>query len=75
MEICWVSAHIGIDGNERADKAAKSATERPALPPADYISVAKKRMGEKWNTVWVKANTKMKSIKAQVGPWKYEKRI
>ena len=40
------------------------------LPPSDYISVVKKRMKEKWNTLWVKANTKKEKHQSASGTLK-----
>ena len=32
VTLCWVPSHVGIRGNERADKAARLASERDGIP-------------------------------------------
>ncbi len=68
VKVHWIPAHIGVPGNEMADKAAKQATgwrEHPwsspipptmAMPFATLRSSVKmrfrKKMSEEWTTQW-----------------------
>ncbi|XP_037536736.1 uncharacterized protein LOC119413748 [Nematolebias whitei] len=54
----WIPAHIGIRGNEMADKAAKEATKHNSVEievkfsRAEIKSITKQRMREKWQKQW-----------------------
>ena len=54
--LCWIPSHIGIDGNEEADRHAKEATLqdiRPMkVPYKDYIPEAKAYIKDRWQRTW-----------------------
>ena len=75
IEFCWIPAHVGINGNEKADAAAKSAIDSPTyitkLPANDYITTVKSVINKKWQNQWnEEPNTnKLKEIKSSVSLW------
>ena len=79
VELCWVPTHIGIDGNEKANKSAKRSIARHStmipLPYIDYVYGVKNSVERKWKTAWTEANAKMRCIKPEAGSWEYEKRM
>ncbi|KAM4588109.1 uncharacterized protein PAE49_002694 isoform 1-T1 [Odontesthes bonariensis] len=59
----WVPAHIGVRGNEWADKLAKEAVKKDSVEleiqysKAEIKSVAKARVREKWQRLWNNGDT------------------
>ena len=75
VHLCWIPSHVGISGNERADKAARRASEsgcirRFPLPAADCYSNIRSYIFEKWQRRWDnQSRNKLKEIKPRLGAW------
>ena len=75
IEVCWIPAHVGIPGNEKADEKAKTGTNSPLfddkLPVGDYNGSLRLYTKTKWQNVWAgEHNNKLKNIKNDVNLWK-----
>jgi len=66
---CWLPSHVGITGNEKADKAAKSALNRPILripvPFTDLKPIIDECIRNEWQQDW---NSQTQSELQQIFP-------
>lgn len=72
VEMSWIPAHVGIKGNEDADKAATEATHMTRsnvnIPVTDYVTDIKMGIINKWQYIWNKEpeSNKLKQIKPNI---------
>ena len=76
ITFCWCPSHVGIAGNERADREASSALRstmpisNDMLPCRDWYPIIKREVKRTWNEDWQKVqNNKLRLIKSTVYPW------
>ena len=70
--LCWLPSHIGIDGNEAADDAAKKALSRApgpaAIPYSDLLPICTEFAKKKWQSRWISdKDNKLRAIEPLVG--------
>jgi ribonuclease HI len=71
---CWLPSHVGIKGNDKADRAAKMALLLEPTdfktPYTDFKRCIKDCLRQKWQASWNDAlNNKLHAIKPTLGEW------
>jgi ribonuclease HI len=74
VELCWIPGHTGIQGNELADEAAKSAVRQRVvrtqeIPVSDVKAYIKKIAYDKWKQEWKNttvADVKLKEVVPEI---------
>ena len=75
VELCWIPAHVGIQGNEEADQAAKQARtvtiDCHQIPVSDWVAFVKQPIYEEWQSKWSEEpmTNKLRRIKNTVNSW------
>ena len=75
VTLCWVPSHVGVTGNELADRAAQEAASRSTpgeqpLPYSDFYPYIKKKIADKWQNEWRNTtNNKLREVKPTVKSW------
>lgn len=72
---CWIPSHVGIQGGDKADNAAKSSLkmtidENLQIPYTDLKSKIYKYIRNKWQNLWKnQTGNKLFQIKPKIGKW------
>ena len=83
VKFCWIPSHVGIGGNESADKAAKEASthgqvHRQEVPVPDILAYIKRKVKDKWADAWhnIEDNKKLRGIQPTIklNDWSLERK-
>ena len=76
VEFCWIPSHVGIDGNELADAAARRAASAPCtrrlpLPARDFYPAVREFAHSVWQQAWGgQRDNKLRELKPVLRPWR-----
>ena len=52
IHLCWLPVHVGIRGNEHANRAAKTDMQPCLIPPLDFKPIIRKHITAMWQNTW-----------------------
>ena len=78
-KLCWVPSHVGVVGNEEADKAAvataRGVEEYIGVEHRDWYPHIRTKIEADWSEEWKRNRQKLSVVKGDATPWKSIKTI